>query len=94
MGTVKVFDKEVKLEVSVFLFKDGEVFNAYCPELDLVGCDYTAEGAKESFGVVLSDYLKYTLEKGTLERDLLKHGWNKTKEDNVFSCFLWFFLVF
>lgn len=71
------------LELSVFLFKDGEVFNAYCPELDLVGCDYTSEGARKSFDVALSDYLEYTLEKGTLEQDLLEHGWRKTKSGDV-----------
>lgn len=83
MGTVEVSNKGVRLDVSVFLYKDGDVYNAYCPELDLVGCDYTEEGARKSFDIVLSDYLEYTIANGTLERDLTLHGWHQSKSGKV-----------
>ena len=76
---VSVFLFKEEIDVSVFLFKEDDVFHAYCPELDLVGYDYTEEGAKKSFEWVLKDYLEYTVENGTLEQDLLSHGWRKSK---------------
>ena len=43
----------------------------------------TEEGAKKSFEYVLKDYLDYTVENGTLEQDLLNHGWRKSKSGKV-----------
>ena len=42
---------------------------------DVRTTDYTEEGAKKSFEFVLKDYLDYTVENGTLEQDLINHGW-------------------
>ena len=83
MNTIKINNTGIKVDVSVFLFKEDNVFHAYCPELDLVGYDYTEDGAKKSFEWVLKDYLDYTVEKGTLEQDLLSHGWRKSKSGKV-----------
>jgi hypothetical protein len=38
-------------------------------ELDLVGYDYTEEGAKKSFEWVLKDYLEYTVENSQRTED-------------------------
>lgn len=83
MKTIEINNTGIKVDVSVFLFKEDDVFHAYCPELDLVGYDYTEEGAKKSFEFVLKDYLDYTVENGTLEQDLLNHGWRKFKSGKV-----------
>ena len=83
MNTIEINHTGIKINVSVFLFKEDEVFHAYCPELDLIGYDYTEDGAKKSFEWVLKDYLDYTVENGTLEQDLLNHGWRKTKAGKV-----------
>lgn len=32
---------------------------------------------------MLKDYFEYTIENGTLEQDLLNHGWRKTKVGKV-----------
>ena len=83
MNTIEINNTGIKVDVSVFLFKEDNVFHAYCPELDLVGYDYTEEGAKKSFEYVLKDYLDYTIENGTLEQDLMTHGWRKSKTGKV-----------
>ena len=83
MNTIVINNTGIKLNVSVFLFKEDDVFHAYCPELDLVGYDYTEDGAKKSFEFVLKDYLEYTVENGTLEEDLMNHGWRKSKTGKV-----------
>ena len=83
MKTIEINNTGIKIDVSVFLFKEDDVFHAYCPELDLVGYDYTEAGAKKSFEWVLRDYFDYTVENGTLEQDLLNHGWRKSKSGKV-----------
>ena len=82
MNTIQVKGHSVNAELSVYLYKDdsyanGDMYIAYCPELDLTGYDATVEGAKSSFEVVLKDYLDYTIKNKTLEEDLLAHGWTK-----------------
>ena len=88
MSTIKRFGNNISIEVSVFVYKDldypnGDMYIAYCPELDLAGYDTTNKKARESFMFVLKDYLSYTTEKGTLESDLLKHGWRKYKNGRI-----------
>ena len=79
---------DISLEVSVFVYKDpnypnGDMYIAYCPELDLSGYDRTNRGARKSFQIVLKDYIAYTLENGTLEEDLIEHGWKKLKNGKL-----------
>ena len=79
MKRIEINNTGIMAELSLFMFKEGDVFHAYCPELDLVGYDYTEEDAKKSFEYVLKDYLDYTIQNGTLEQDLINHGWKKSK---------------
>ena len=79
MNKIEIHNDGIEVQLSVFVFKDNDIYHAYCPELDLVGYDYTDEGAKKSFEYVLDDYLDYTLKHGTLEEDLLKHGWKNRR---------------
>ncbi len=88
MSTIRKSGNNISVELSVFVYKDldypnGDMYIAYCPELDLVGYDTTNRKARKSFEFVLKDYLDYTLEKGTLEADLIKHGWRKLNDGNI-----------
>lgn len=69
--------QEVSINISIFVFLDEEskLYMAYCPSLDLIGYADTEQGAKDDFEYVLNDYLKYCTEEGTLEQDLMAHGW-------------------
>jgi hypothetical protein len=67
---------EVKsMKLSLVAFKDGNIYNVYCPALNLCGCGYTETEAHKSFNVVLKEYLKYTTENQTLVADLESLGW-------------------
>lgn len=68
-------DKGVDVTVSLFVFKEGDAYIAYCPSLDVSGYDYTADGACLDFEYMLMDYLNYQLDNGTLRADLVSHGW-------------------
>lgn len=49
----------------------------YAPALDLVGQGKTIKEAQRDFEEVMDIYLEETLRKGTLEKDLLRCGWQK-----------------
>jgi hypothetical protein len=88
MGIIKRSANNISLELSVFVYKDidypkGDMYIAYCPELDLVGYDTTNRKARKSFEFVLKDYLDYTIQNGTLEEDLIEHGWRKFKNGKL-----------
>ena len=74
------FSKDgVEISVSLFVFKEGDTYIAYCPSLDLSGYDITEESARADFDYMLADYLNDQLRNGTLRADLAAHGWNVGK---------------
>lgn len=80
-GTFEDSGNVIKGSLSVYLFVDDEGTHiAYSPALDLAGYGDTNEEAKESFSVVLEEYLKYTTEKNTIWADLKKYGWKHSAE--------------
>ncbi|MBL7112323.1 MAG: hypothetical protein ISS19_10330 [Bacteroidales bacterium] len=64
---------ECKLPIIIFEEDNSHIF--YCPALDLSGYGETEGEASDSFEDVLSEYFKYTTNKGTLAKDLRRHGW-------------------
>ena len=68
------------MKLSLIVFKDDNIYNIYCPALNLCGCGYTENEAHESFNIVLDEYIKYTTENKTLIADLKSLGW-KIKEN-------------
>ena len=88
MGIIRRSGNNISVELSVFVYKDvdypkGDMYIAYCPELDLVGYDTTNRKARKSFEYVLEDYLDYAIQNGTLEEDLIEHGWRKNKNGKL-----------
>ncbi len=65
----------VVVKLDVYFFKEDETVIAYSPALDICGYGYTEEEAKESFHVVVCEYLDYGLSHKTLISDLRSHGW-------------------
>ena len=69
----------VTVNVSVILFKEDDSQIVYCPALDLSGSGNNVAEAKESFAIVIAEYLTYTIRKGTLWSDLKNLGWSIKK---------------
>ena len=65
----------ITVKVAVLSFKEDQAYIIYCPALDLSGSGSTESEAKDSFAVVVSEYLNYTTHKGTLWTELIKLGW-------------------
>ncbi|MCQ2265722.1 MAG: hypothetical protein MJZ46_06760 [Bacteroidales bacterium] len=74
---------EYDVNVPVVQFQEDDVVIIYCPALDLSGYGATEEEAKESFKTVLLEYIRYASNKGTLNNDLMAHGWRKLKSKRV-----------
>ena len=72
---ISISDSGAKLSVSVIVFKENDVYIAYCPSLDLSGYDHTEEAAKRDFEYVLHQWLTEQMESNTLHDDLRQHGW-------------------
>ena len=65
----------MEVSVSVYVFKENDVYVAYCPSLDLSGYDSTEEAARQDFEYVLQEYVRFQLQHETLDKDLARHGW-------------------
>lgn len=66
----------VVMQVSLLVFKQGDYYVAYCPSLELSSYGISVEDAKEGFDDAMNIYLEHCKENGTLETDLIKHGWS------------------
>ena len=81
MNAISINGNNIKISVSVYLFKEDNAYIAYCPSLDLSGYDTTEESAKTDFEYNLKDWLKTQSENKTLKKDLEQHGWSM--ENNI-----------
>jgi len=66
----------MKAQMSLTMCREGRTFVAYEPALDLAAQGNTASKARKNFQEVFAIYLEETIKKGTLEKDLLRCGWN------------------
>jgi hypothetical protein len=53
----------ITVKVPVLSFKEDNAYIIYCPAFDLSGSGYTESEAKESFEIVVSESLKYSIRK-------------------------------
>ncbi|MBQ9364054.1 MAG: type II toxin-antitoxin system HicB family antitoxin [Bacteroidaceae bacterium] len=67
----------ITASLSAYVFAEDGNFVAYCPELDMSAAGTDEEDARTSLSEVLSIYFNDTISRGTLEEDLLAHGWRK-----------------
>jgi len=65
------------IEVEVRIFKEGDVYVALCPELDISSFGDDIESAKESFKEALVAFLEECEALGTLEEVLEESGFVK-----------------
>ena len=70
-----------KIIATVEIWKEGDMFTSYCPELDVASCGHTAEEAKKNLRGVIEIQLEETAKLGTLEDFLAEAGY--VVEDEV-----------
>lgn len=67
--------ESIRVTLDVYLFKEEDSYIAYSPALDLSGYGNSEEEAKQSFGIVIEQYITYGLSTRSLVKDLREHGW-------------------
>lgn len=72
--------QKIEIQLDMIDFVENGIFCTYAPALDLVGYGKTKEAARQSFEIVMQEYIEFTIAKKTLAADLQKHGW--TVSDN------------
>ena len=85
MNRIDIDNTHISVWLDVFSYKDNGVQMMYAPSLDLCGYGATVDDAKQSFEVVVSEYLRFGLENQTLETDLRAHGWKSGSEMQEFE---------
>lgn len=65
----------LSVTLDVYVFMDGGSYIAYSPALDLSGYGESEEAAKDSFAIVMDEYIAYGISRKTLIKDLRAHGW-------------------
>lgn len=65
----------IKTELSLIYFIEEGTHIIFSPALDLSGYGNNEIEAKESFQIVLQEFISYGLNKKTLLQDLENHGW-------------------
>jgi hypothetical protein len=75
----------METQIAIFSYIDEDIHAVYAPSLDLFGYGDDEQEAKQSFEIVLTEYLNYQAENNTLEEDLRKNGWNVNDDENIFS---------
>lgn len=73
----KIVNRNGSLSVTldVYIFMDGDSYIAYSPALDLSGYGDSEQAAKDSFYIVMDEYIAYGVSRRTLVKDLRAHGW-------------------
>lgn len=66
----------IEADLALVTFQEDESHIVYCPSLDLSEYGDSPEAALENFRKHLSMYFEYTIEEGTLWKDLRSHGWD------------------
>ena len=55
------------LQFAGTIWQEGNMYTAYCPELDLATCGHTIEEARRNLYEVIEIFLEETTKMGTLE---------------------------
>jgi hypothetical protein len=80
-GNFNTGDTQFDVQLPVISFIDDNTHIIYCPALDLSGYGNDETEAKESFDIVLEEFLTYTASKKSLWADLKKLGWAVKKSN-------------
>lgn len=69
------------ISFTMHLFREGDMFVAYVPELDVSSCGRTSEEARANIQDAVRGFLEAASEKGTLAEILEEGGFHHEGED-------------
>jgi predicted RNase H-like HicB family nuclease len=71
--TIQIDQDEFRLNVDIYVFREGENYISYCPSLDICSSGKNFNDAVKNFYEAFELYADYWTEHGTLEADLKAH---------------------
>jgi hypothetical protein len=72
-------EKNMKLKLTEELWKEGNMYVSYCPELDIASCGETVDLAKKNLGEVILINLEEAHRIGLLEKLLQEAGFDENQ---------------
>jgi hypothetical protein len=84
-GSIKDTRNIHQFELSLFSFIDEGVRIIYSPALDLSGYGKTIAEAKVSFELTLEEFVRYSSNKKSLQKELKRLGWEIKKKSKPYS---------
>ena len=75
----------MKIRLSEEIWKEGEMFVAYCPELDIPACGRTFEEAKKNLIKVINIQFNEMKKLGTFEENLKNSGFDLSSDKETLS---------
>ena len=70
----------MRMRLTEELWREGNMYVAYCPELDVPSCGETVEQAKNNLKEVILIHLTETAKMGTLDKLLQDAGFDQAQE--------------
>ncbi|MFA6413161.1 MAG: hypothetical protein WCW53_10735 [Syntrophales bacterium] len=75
----------MKIKVTEEIWKEGGMYVAYCPELDMASCAESIEGAKSNLKDVISINFEECKKMGTLDQLLQEAGFTEDHDNVMFA---------
>lgn len=75
MEFIKKQDKFIEVQLGVLIFQEADSYLAFCPALNLSTYGESISDVKSAFDDLIAAYVEDGVKMGTLEKDLLSHGW-------------------
>jgi len=74
-ASYKAKNRKAEAVLSLFSFEEGKTFIVYSPALDLSGYGKNEVEARNSFGIALEEFMRYTINKNSILVELERLGW-------------------
>jgi len=72
-----------KIIVSEQIWKEGNIYTSYCPELDVASCGRTVDKARKNLKEALEIFIEETSKLGTLEELLEEAGYDLSSQEET-----------
>ena len=69
--------------VSEQIWKEGNMYSSYCPELDVASCGKTVKEARKNLREAIEIFIEETKKLGTLDDLLEEAGYDLSSKDEV-----------
>jgi predicted RNase H-like HicB family nuclease len=74
----------MKIKLTEELWKEGNMYVSYCPELDIASCGETIEQAKKNLQQTISITIAETKKMGTFDQFLQEAGFSESQNDVLY----------